>query len=30
MESEINFRIIETIEAYKRIHAFLQEEGNQI
>ena len=30
MESEINFRIIETIEACKSIHALQQEEENQI
>ena len=28
MESEINFRIIETIEACKSIHALQQEEEN--
>ena len=30
MESEINFRIIETIEACKSIHSLKQEEENQI
>ena len=30
MESEINFRIIETIEACKSIHALQQEEENHI
>ena len=30
MESEINFRILETIEACKSIHSLKQEEENQI
>ena len=30
MESEINFRILETIEACKNIHALEQEEENHI
>ena len=30
MESEINFRILETIEACKSIHALQQEEENHI
>ena len=30
MESEINFRILETIEACKSIHALVQEEENHV
>ena len=30
MESEINFRILETIEARKSVHALQQEEENHI
>ncbi len=30
MESKINFRILETIEACKSIHSLKQEEENQI
>ena len=30
MESEINFRILETIEACKSIHSLQQEEENHI
>ena len=30
MESEINFRILETIEACKSIHALRQEEENHV
>ena len=30
MESEINFRILETLEAYKSIHALEQEVENHI
>ena len=30
MESEVNFRILETIKACKSIHSLKQEEENQI